>query len=300
MNVKGRIDWRREDTSEGHRKYTITWLCTTTSATDGPQTAAGAGGLAAIGAAWAYGGDSDAWATCTPELRARPTITNEPGLWWVVEQVFATPGHPDLNRERCQDDAVENPLLEPDRISGSFVKYTKEATEDRHGDKIKSSSHEMFRGAAVEFDENRPTVSIGKNVGTLPIATFSGMVDTVNSGAMWGVGARHVKLSGVSWERLMYGSCNFYYDITYDFDIRDDDLGFDRKIIDEGTKVLTPGGDKTKPEDFMVYKDVNGENTRVLLDGNGEPLKDGANPFEIEIEYYDESNFLSLGIPASL
>lgn len=300
MDVKGRIDWGLETTQEGHRTYSIDWLCVG-ELNEGPQTASLAAGLPVVGAAWAYGGDNDPYALCTPEISCRPVLTDQPGKWWRVGQKFTTPGGKDGKpRTRCQDETIEDPLMEPPKLKGTFVKYTREATEDRNGDKLKSSSHEMFRGAAVEVDDNRPTVSISLNLATLPIGTFGPMVDTVNSGSLWGVGARKVKLSGVSWERFVYGICNFYYTVTYDFDIRDDAMGFDRKIVDEGYKVLNVGGDVNNPEDFIVYKDINGENTRVLLDGAGNALGDATTPFAFEFELYDESDFLTLGIPASL
>jgi len=125
------------------------------------------------------------------------------------------------------------------------------------------------------------------------------MVDTLNDRPLWGLEARKIKLSNVSWERLLYGTCTFYYKVTYEFDIRMDDDGFDRKLIDEGTKELKPGGDPNDPRDFQVYKDGNGENTRVLLDGAGKALTAEADPFEIDLKYYKESNFGLLGLPTS-
>lgn len=292
--VQGRVNWTGSRDKEGHRSYSITWLVYSTT-NEGPEQVGGASGLAAVGSSWAYGADLDVWARCYPNLKIKPVIKREPGRWWEVEQTFST-----KPLTRCQDTEIENPLNEPAEISGSFVKYTKEITKDRNGDPVESSSHEMFRGSAVEFDDNRPTVSIGMNVLTLPLSTFTPMVDTVNDAALWGLPARRVKLSNVSWERLLYGTCTFYYRLNYEFDIRMDGNGFDRVLIDEGTKVLKPGGDANDPRDFQVYKDANGENTRVLLDGSGRALSDGANPHEITLEYYDESNFLLLGIPTSL
>lgn len=293
-SVHGRIDWRRNDDKDGNRTYKIRWLVVSTSVLDGPGVIGNASGLATVGSAWAYGNDSDAWALCWPTLSARPVVTREPGFWWVVEQTFSTKP---LNR--CQDNSIENPLNEPPKISGSFVKYTKEAHIDRNGNKVRSSSHELFRGESVTWDDNRPTVSISLNSLTLPLSTFAAMIDTVNDATLWGLTSRKIKLSNASWERLLYGTCTYYYTMNYEFDVRDTADGFDRKILDEGTKVLSAGGDKTDPTDFEVYKDVNGENTRVLLDGNGNAIGAGADPAEVDFEYYDESNFLSLGIPSS-
>lgn len=292
--VQGRVNWTGGRDKEGHRQYEITWLVYSTT-TEGPEQVGGATGLAAVGSQWNYGVDLDAWALCYPTLKIKPVVKREPGRWWEVQQTFSTKP---LNR--CQDTEIENPINEPPSISGGFVKYTREVTKDRNDEPIESSSHEMFRGAAVTFDDNRPTVSISMNVLAFPLATFAGMVDTLNDATLWGLDARTIKLSNVSWERLLYGTCTFYYRLTYEFDIRVEGEGFDRVLIDEGTKVLKPGGNADDPRDFQVYKDGNGENTRVLLDGAGSALANAASPHEIALEYYSESNFLLLGIPTSL
>jgi len=238
------------------------------------------------------------WAFCKPTLvvSVHQEREGDPTKLWKVENTYST-----KPSKRCQDESIEDPLLEPQKVSGGFVKYTEEATEDRNGVAIKSSSHEMFRGAQVEFDANRPTVRIEQNTARLGLATFTEMIDTVNDRTLWGLAARKIKLSNITWSRNLYGQCNFYFTRNFEFDINFNT--FDRKLIDEGTKVLNPdlvGADKDNPKHFIRYKDANDENTRVILDGNGNALTDGANPVEITIEKYEESNFLLLGIPTNL
>ena len=291
--ARGFTDWSLSIDKDGHRDYRLLWEVDTTSNADGPAVVANAAGLPTVGTTWAFGNDVDLWAFCWPNWVISPVLTKEANRQWTVEQVFSTKP---LNR--CQDNSIENPLLEPDRINGSFVRYVKEVTQDRFGEPLKTSSHELIRGAIAEFDHNRPTVTVEKNLASLPLVSFAPMIDSVNDATLWGLPARCVKLSNASWRRHLYGTCTYYYTVTYEFDI--DYYDFDRKAIDEGTKVLSKGGDKTKPQDFELYKDRNGENTRVLLDGNGEPLKDDAEPVEIDISYYRESNLMTLGIPASL
>jgi hypothetical protein len=275
-------------------------------------------GLPTIGSVWNFDSDTDFDAFCTPFLRVTPIRSKKPNKYWIVENQFTT-----RPMKRCFDTEIEDPLLEPDRIGGSFVKYTKEATEDRFGEKLKMSSHEMIRGPQAEFDANRPTVWIEQNVADLDLDTFSDMVDTVNDATLWGVGARKVKLSNVSWERLYKGICDFYYQRRFEFDI--DFSTFDRTVVDEGDKVLNGKWvgadwtlvdiadgvppDKENPNHFMRAIDRAGNPMHVLLDGNGEPLDVAdsptgtatvSSPVGIDIEYYPESNFLELGIPTLL
>lgn len=311
--VPGPRDLALSRDDDGHREYTLRLLVKSNDPQDdGPETVLGTSGLPTVGAAYATGNDSDPWAFCSPRLRITPERGKEPNKLWFLDYVFTTKPF-----KRCQDTTIDDPLTEPDRISGTFVKYTKEATRDRNNNLIKTSSHEVVRGPQVEFDANRPSVRIEQNVATLELNVFSEMVDTVNDATLWGLAARKIKLSNVSWDRKIYGSCNYYYTRSFDFDV--DFKGFDRTFMDEGTKCIrgkwasneagTGSTDKwvvdaaavaTNPQDFIRYKDRNGENTRVLLDGNGRPLADADSPFEIDVEYYGESNFLLLGIPASL
>jgi hypothetical protein len=300
--LQGRIDWNSSRDKEGHRDFKIRWLVKA-DVEDGPGIVMATPGLPEIGAPWAYGNDDEQWALCWPTMTVKMLKTKEPGEFWTVDQMFST-----RPLKRCQDDSIENPLNEPDRVSGSFVKYLEEISKDRNGDAIKSSSHEMIRGAIVEFDNNRPMVNIEKTLLILPLSTFAPMVDTVNDAPLWGLLERMIKLDNVSWSRLLYGTCNFYYTVGYEFGI--DYKTFDRVAMDEGTKCLigwAPGSDAAQVAaipggnpitDFEVYKDVNGENTRCVLDGTGKPvLAADGQPAEIDIEYYAESNLLSLGIP---
>ena len=312
----GHRNWHLQQTKEGERIYTITHVVTA-DVTDGPRTIMNTPGLPAIGSIWNFDSDIDVWAFCSPVMTVIPMVKNEKNTGWTVEQKFMTPR---LLSERCQDDSIEDPLLEPMRISGSFTKYTQEENKDKDGNLILSSSHELFRGPLVEFDKNRPTVQIGQNKSALGLETFSEMIDTVNDSTLWGLGPRKVKLSNVSWERKLYGTCNFYYTRNFEFDINFDT--FDRNIVDEGTKVLrgrylscetgtgtaatiwevsaAASGDPDNPLSFQRFKDCHGENTRTLLDGAGAPLTDKTALVFVEFARYSESNFLLLGIPTTL
>ena len=328
--VQGKqITWSLTRDAEGHRTYKITHLVKAATL-DGPQVVMVAAGLPTTGSIWSFDNDSDPWAFCLPTLNV--AIYSEkkgsPNKFWTVENTFST-----KPKERCQDESIEDPLLEPMEIGCSFVKNTQEITKQRanhsdpalSGQPIKSSSHEMIRGPQVEFDFNRAVVQIGQNVAILGLEEFTEMIDTLNDDTLWGLATRKVKLSNVTWSRKVYGVCNFYYTRNFDFDI--DFKTFDRTVRDEGTKALNghwPSGDcddggwildnvcgvapdKDNPQHFNRYKDRNGENARVILDGDGEPATsfeiDGTGEgvaAEIEVEHYEESNFLLLGIPTSL
>ena len=334
----GEYSWSLRRDDEGYREYTVTHLVEAAT-TDGPQTIMNAPGLPRVGSTWTYGTDNDPWAFCRPTMRvsAHERKPGEPIAWYSVTQIFSN-----KPQKYCWDQTIENPLLQYQRVSGGYIRYTVEATKDRHGALIDSSSHEMFRGPQVEFDEVRPTVSISQNKAILGINGFADMVNKVNDREIWTFPARQIKLSDISWELKWWGTCFPYYTREFTFEINVDT--FDRKILDEGTKVLnghwgesvgTGSGDvgcwelnqidgqdpdPNNQQHFLRYKDRNGENCRVILNGAGLPANGNlagaplgpkqspgdpsANPtgppHEFTIEYYGEANFLALGIPAQI
>jgi len=296
VNTFGDIDWGGSRDREGHREYWIEHLVVTDSPQDGPVTAIGAPGLPLIGHVWNFGNDLDIWAVCLPDLviKRHSAKKGEPHQYWTIRNTYST-----KPLSRCQDEDIEDPLLEPPKVSGSFVKYLREATQDKDGAAILNSSHEPLLGNNAEFDNNRPTVRIGMNTASLGLATFAQMVDTVNDANLWGLGPRKIKLSNVSWERKILGTCGYYYTRNFEFDI--DYNTFDRTVTDKGTKVFDDvnGNSRSNPDHFKRYTDAKGNPTNVQLDGNGSPATSIENVGKIEIQYYGESNFLALGIPTS-
>jgi hypothetical protein len=253
-------------------------------------------GLPQIGDTWAIFGDLDLLAFCHPDLKVTPEVTGEANTLWQAEQTFSTRAI-----KRCQSTSVDDPLLEPPEVSGTFTKYIREAYVDKDGDAITNSSLEIIRGELVEYDDPRPTVQVGMNVSTLPLATVTQILRQapLNSSTMWGLPARSVKLSNFTFTRKYYESCSVYYHIVYDFEINFDT--WDRWMLDHGTRRLRDSGDDENPDDMIQHRNGNdGSLQTVLLDGSGGLLAPGGTPVEIKIELFDESNLLLLGIPSSL
>jgi hypothetical protein len=319
----GIVGWSLQRDEEGNRTYALKSQVVTNDINDGPFVVMNASGLPTVGSLWSFGNDFDVWAFCTAGMKVTPRITKEPNRVWDIEQDFTTK----TVRKRCGDTEIEDPLQEPDRIGGSFVRYTEEATRDRNGDPIVTSALQQIRGAQVEFDSNRPTVTISQNSSTLGLETFTSMIDTVNDATLWGLESRRIKLSNVTWERALVGVCDFYYIKTYEFDINFNT--FDRVIQDWGTMARgewwddegTPMWDDTTASaveltvsraNMKRYKDIHGELADTVLDGTGLPAStstvtigkvSGGNtgpPATRTVEKYAESNFLLLGIPTVL
>lgn len=273
--------------AEGYRHYSVKFLLSTTDPSDGPFQALLTPGLFLPGAPWLVGNDFDPWVWCSPtaKIEIHQHKEGDKERHWTVEQEFTSrPVAPHL--QRCNDISIDNPLLEPQKISGSFTEFTREATHDRFGRPITNSSWEQIRGQHVEFDDNNPTVTIEQNVPLLQLSLFAPMVDTVNQRTMWGMPPRTIKLMNASWERKYYGVCYPYYTRRFEFEVNSET--FDREILDEGTKVLNghwntttrawvldningAAPDRFNPTHFIQVKDAHENPTKFILNGRGEP-----------------------------
>lgn len=291
----GHKSWNLVRDEEGHRDYRLI-IRVECAKTDGPFVALSAAGLPTVGSSWNLDGDVDPWAFCLPDTNVNEVVSNEPNTNFDLEFHFST-RPPEGNK--CNEDPVTDPLLEPQKVSGDSVSTTEEATKNRFGLSILTSSHEQIRGPQNEWDKSRDTISIEQNVASLDLATFTAMRDTLNDSTLWGMLPRTVKLSKASWERKYYGTCNVYYTRKFQFDINPET--WDRTVLDEGTKVLNghwdeetgdwvldpignpplgetgtgtgypPNPNRNNPTHFIRFKDRNGENSRVILDGTGLP-----------------------------
>lgn len=296
--------WKMTRDESGYRNYEIKHLVQC-GVNDGPANALQCPGLPIPGSEWFFKDDSDVWAWCKLDMEVDPKTSNDKGEFFVVTNHFTTQG----TSKKCCVEPVDDPLLEPIKISGSSVKFTKEGVYDRNGDRILNSAFEQLRGPQNEWDDNRHTVKIEQNVADLEFDLCNSMVNAVNSDVLWGLAARKVKLSSFTWDKKFRGDCNPYYVRTFEFEINFE--GWDRCLVDEGTKVLNgawykPAGqpigdyyriavtsddnstlnpdydgnldtgspvdpDPSNPSHFIRFQDRNGNQARVILDGHGLP-----------------------------
>jgi hypothetical protein len=281
--------------TEGHRSYSVMFRVVSDDTLDGPAIAMTTPGLPLPGSTWFFGNDIDDWAWCRWDSKIKPVTPDEPCTQWDVTLTFSTkpPDTRPNSRQssNCRDTQVEDPLLEPQKVSGSWQHYTQEAATDRFGRPTHNSAFEPIHGPQMEFDQNRDQVVIEQNVASLDLPIVNALKDHVNAYVLWGCPPRTIKLSGFTWEKKYHGDCFYYYSRRFTFDI-DTDNTWDRDIGDEGTKALNGhldanrtwvleniGGqppDPNNPLHFNLYKDSKGENARCILDGHGQPAIDSA------------------------
>lgn len=334
LRIVGPRSWKGSRDSEGHREYRIVHRVESTTALDGPHNVLlDTPELPAVGSEWDFDDDQDQYAFCHFDATVTPVMEGEPNRRWDVEQVFSTRG------QRCHHgdnqygpNHIDDPLIGTMKITGSFTKYSEEATTAqsviardgagnamRTGTRILNSAHEMIRGPLVEFDAYRHVVRIEQNVTDLQLDRVESMLNTVNDAEMWGLPTRCIKLSGFSWERKYRADCVKYWTRTFELEtfVRLDAdgvtqiSGFDRQIMDEGAKMLKgnwvgnaytvdAGADPDNPSHFVLATGRDGNPARTTLNGEGIPSTGDTSTGRIDIQYYRASNFALLNIPTSL
>lgn len=322
----GQLSWSGSRDKEGHRTYKVTHRVQTDApGRDGPAQILQTAGLPQPGDEWQFDNDADIWAFCTPEADIEAEDKERPSTWWRVTQTFTTKP-PAEDKRRCNTTKIEDPLLEPQKISGSFEKEKIEGLTDVDGIPITSSSWEPLRGPQNEWDELHPKVCIEQNVADLELPLVTALLQrggAVNDAPLWGCPAGTIRLVSFEWERKFYGSCYVYFTRKFEFEIKFDT--WERDILDEGAKVLNGhwddatgnwvnddvGGvppDPANPTHFKRFTDREGNPMRAVLNGAGNPADvtigtgsdtEMGGAGAIHVQYYPDGNLLSLNIPTT-
>lgn len=304
--LKGVLDVKGDGDDEGHRTYTVRMMVESDSLLDGPNEVRLTPGTPIPGDIYLVNNDLDLWAFCTPKWTAtgHDVKEGENVRFWILERTFTTklPAGGPGQRGRCNDNDIEDPLLEPPRINGSTTNKSEEITNDRFGASVTTSSHEQMRGPQLEFDMPTDKVSIEMNVASMAqINRAYALRNHVNYNQMWGFNPRCIRLAGVSFDVKYYGACYKYYTLKLEFETNPNT--FDRDLLDEATKVLNGhwgnvdsgtgtgtgtfavgdtwildpiGGEPPDPENpshFIRATDRVGNPMKIVLNGYGVPAE---------------------------
>jgi hypothetical protein len=322
--LRGRRAWGMTRTREGHRVYHITFRVECNKL-EGPAVAIQTPGLPIPGAIWDPDNSSsdevDFWAWCrleTPIVQEAPD--GEPNTAFDLTYTFSTEplrfdegtnlgGDPSFGNAGGGNLGSTDPLIEFPKVTGEFSPFTFEPTVDRFNRAIRTSSHEQIRGAQNEWEDQRPIIRVEYNSGSFnDVALVYAMRNHVNSAPLWGFNKRCIRLVPKGWDRQFHGVTRQFFRIAVEFHIKPD--GWDRDVLDEGTKVLEGHWDKdpdsatyrawvvhtdengddlnpNNPANFVRFKDWNDENATVVLNGAGVPYNPDNSP------QYDDTGFAS-------
>lgn len=319
VRIVGPIALSSDTDDTGHRNYQVTWHVQTVYTPgvkhDGPSYIRRNWPGPVVGTPynlapfWPESTEFDQWAFCLPTLNIashRDVGDNEPVADWHVTQNWST-----KQVNRCQLAPIENPLLEPWEITGSWVEERREATVDRFDKPLIHPSREPIKGPLTEYTYSFPTITITGNSADIDLRLISSQLNTVNGTPIWGQLNRTVKFTACNWERKTYGNCFFYWRIAFTFQI--DKNGFDQDIPAEGTRRRRrqdEGTDSQVPviqldaiDDFVDIRDPNtGEliSTPMPLNANGEIATTPEQQLIMRPQILKQSTFQLLGVPNSL
>ncbi len=146
-----------------------------------------------------------------------------------------------------------------------------------------------------ETEETRPVFKIVRNESTYNDDYASQYKDAVNSDEFLGYPPNTVKCRDITAERDYDPDWGYYYHVTYEFEVRDDDdgNGFTRKILNAGYRQLVNGsGEPTN----VVDATGNQVTDPVPLQKNG-AYTPGADPYFLSFAQFPSIEFAGLNIP---
>lgn len=285
--VTAPYDWSKESTEEGDEIYTVKWKVNTTSATDGPDVAWTAAGLPIPGSSLAIGSTINPWAFFQGKGSAKLVNVQANRKLWDMTTVFST-----KPIRRCSSGRIDDPLLEPHRVKGSFAQSMEEALEDKDGNPIDNTVYQRFKGPQVQIPRSRPVVELEMNVAWINLAWMAEYADSVNSNVQWGQPIRTIKCTVGPWERVLYGTCYYYFVVRFTFELRHET--WDLSLPNLATRYRLTG---TNPWKYAAYKNEDEENTEGFVDSDG--YKTATANF-LDFRVLKEKDFSVVGWPASL
>ena len=273
--------------SDGYKRYEIGLKIRPEFDNEGPASALlNTAGVPIPGTIWAYGDEVDASVWCSEECEIEPVVEDECVMY---KASFSYTNKPKEGKyRRCNDERFDNPLLETPKVRVTYKGKKTKATKDRFGLQVKTSSHEIVRGSATEFDDFNAVVTIEQNVPVYVLAFNVGFINRVNDRFLYGMPPRTILCKNVEAEERFFGSCYKYWNRKVEFEVDYD--GFDKDIVDEGTKVLKGAWSKDtrtwvvgtvdgqpanpyNPTHFDRFLDAKGNPAKVILDGLGKPFR---------------------------
>jgi hypothetical protein len=282
------FDWSKETTEEGDETYTLQWHVETTSPTDGPDVAWTAPGLPYIGASLAVGGTVNPWAFFQGKGSAKLKKVDANRKFWDLTTVFST-----KPVKRCSSSKVDDPLLEPHRVKGSFTQVMEEALADASGNPIQNTVKQRYTGSVVQTPKCRPIVELEMNVSWINLAFLADYADTVNSNIQWGQAVRTIKCTVGPWERVLYGSCFYYFVGRFTFELKTDKWDLHLPNLASRERVLN-----SSPWTYKSYKLADEENSKGFVDATTGYATATANFLDFRV--LKEKDFSVVGWPASL
>lgn len=256
-------DWRRT--------YTRIFQVLTTPDV-GPLKVRTSVGLA-IGDIYSFGSESDTGAfvdaieaVCDDDSSKSWTVTVQYGPW--DPNVFPL-----------------NPIEEQPRVSWGWAQFQEAVTKDRDGSPIQNTAHLPFNPSRMR-DQSRPILAISRNQSTFDLDLADSLRDTVNNATWWGADAGKVKISNISGTRLYNADAGgYFWEVQYEFQFNR--MGWADRPLNAGLMQFNASGTKWE----KIYHNGSEVSEPFPLSESGHALAKGDDPFYLEFDIYEESDF---------
>lgn len=242
------------------------------------------------GVAYEYGGEFDT-AYCN-NITTNKGTEEDYGSYDIVVSYGQPQGEDPLS--------VASPSYDPVQLELDFIEYERPVDVDVEGNQIVNSAGDSY-DPTVAADDARMVLTFTRNEATADYALYNTIKNRVNSTTFLGFRARCVKAKPPRVRRLWHNDTGYYFQITYQFEVRDEDYededgnylgqGWDYVSLDSGLRQKVG----TNLETILV----NNQPTQkpYPLDGAGAKLADitGTKSYRV-YKLYREYDFNELGL----
>lgn len=203
-----------------------------------------------------------------------------------------------------EDEAANNPLLQPAEIRFGTITSEEAIDEDVNGNPISTFNGEPIMGVTKPFSDL--SIQIKKNIAAFAPLSFYGYIDRVNSDTFLTMPAGTLRIASIAADPV-YTEDFAYWTVTVGIQARKPirstvDRAWWKRLRHEGYYVIDP--DNT---DQLVHAAKEGQNVRspVPIKYNPDDLSDADNGKEetdtevghwIEFEIFEQVSFSSMGI----
>lgn len=234
--------------------------------------------------------------------KIRADLASEDGLQWSVTLEYAPfdvvhqLGVTDISQ------GIVNPTDRNPEVWWDYAKYERFKVEDETPDTADPPGPLPYRNTVGDplldpppTEETRPVLFIARNEPVFNDAYAAQFKDTVNSGEFLGYPPNTVKCRNIKSERFYDPDWGYFFKVTYEFEIRDDDdgNGYTHLSLNAGYRQKVNGTGNP-----VNVTDANGQQVTDAVplqkDGSYQPTAD---PYYLEFQQFPQIDFSQLNIP---
>lgn len=309
VTAVNQIDSTCTESDDGTIEYDVTLEAITDAISDGPRTVLAHASVPKRGATYAFGGDTDGYASCRSRSLSYRS-KDETRRLWAIKLKYSTKG----SSQNPTDSAGGTPTDPIDwswKCSGDTWQRLQAPDFDRNGRALANVVGEPFL-PPPENELHHPLITLTKNHPTLSLTVWSEAQGKVNSTPTWGLDARRIKLREWRFTEHWIGQDVMYFSNTLVVEIKPD--GFFFQPPNMGHREFIGVDPATgKPKHRVIVDDMKIPVARpVSLDAFGSQLPNGSpvlhfdqaagalQKFELEDEYdFRGNDVLPLTLPGN-